>query len=189
MAPSSRGFAASFASALEVFSTGYHLVPNGPEPISRGSKSGQQEGSGVCVLHSHPTTGQPCFMRTSILRFGIHDLLCDTSCTGSPIEPVGSLIRPTGRQRMVGTRVHTMGAITTRNDPLHEALIQSRLLLSWKQLERVGLANYESKIWQVLERVACVGAWMQRGLCESANQYARKAVESFRPWRDGCPGW
>ena len=90
---------------------------------------------------------------------------------------------------MIGTKVYTMGAIATQNDPLYEALNVGRKLLSSDQLERMGLESLETQVWIVMEKAACVGAWMQEGLCQNTNRYVHKAVKEFRPWRDKCSGW
>ncbi|MCJ1334492.1 hypothetical protein MMC10_011204 [Thelotrema lepadinum] len=188
-APTTRGFGACLHTALAVLKAPFSRVPAGPDQIDRADAEGKKLGSGVCVLHAHPDTSMPLFMHTSIVRFGIRDLMCDITCIEDPStiaahsERFG---RPSARQRMIGTKVRTMGAIATRTDQVHDPLLEGRRLLSWLQLEEKGLGDLEAKIWRVLERTACQGPWMEEGLCKNIQGFVEKALDSFEPWRELC---
>ena len=188
IAPFARGFAASFSTAIRVLQANHHVIPKGPDQVSRGSDNGEPDGQGVVVLHAHPETGKPVIMHTSIVRFGVRDLVCDATCVETSLDSkTHQCGRPTHRQRMIGTKVRTMGAIATRGDQLYDALKEGKKLLSWKQLERMGLGGFETNIWKVLERNACGGgAWTQEGLCHNVVEYIYKAIDKFEPWRGGC---
>ena len=188
-APSIRGFGACLQTALVVLRAPFSRVSAGPDQIARADAEGAKLGSGVCVLHAHPDTSMPLFMHTSIVRFGIRDLMCDATCVEDPSriavhsERFG---RPSSRQRMIGTKVRTMGAIATHADQVHDPLLEGRRLLSWLQLEEKGLGNLEYMIWRVMERTACQGPWMEEGLCKNIQEYVEKALDSFEPWRGQC---
>ena len=182
-----RGFGASINTALHATKSPNYRLNTGPEQVSRGGVDGEPTGSGVVVLHSHPSTSTPLLMHTSILRFGARDLLCDASCIEtSTTEHTERFGRPSSRQRMIGKQVRTMGAIATRSDDLYQPLKDGQRLLSWKQLERMGVPQAEKNIWRVLERVACDGPWHEEGLCMNAQGYVGKAIEHFEPWREKC---
>ena len=188
-ASTSRGFGACINTAILVLQSSFYRVPAGPDQIMRSAADGTKLGSGVCVLHAHPDTSMPLFMHTSILRFGIRDLMCDATCIEEPATAAAHserFGRPSARQRMIGTKVRTMGAIATLSDQVHDPLLEGRRLLSWLQLEEKGIASLEGMIWRVMERTACQGPWREEGLCRNIHEYVAKAIDDFTEWRDLC---
>ncbi|KAI4146543.1 MAG: hypothetical protein LQ340_005888 [Diploschistes diacapsis] len=192
-APSARGLAASLYTSLAVLHAPFHHVPAGPDQIARSDAHGDKEngGSGVTVLHAAPGTNMPLLMHTSIARFGIRDLMCDATCVedrASAAAHSERFGRPNARQRMIGDKVRTIGAIATRFDQFHDALLEGRRLLSWKQLEEKGLAGFEGMVWRVMERSACWerSPWREEGVCGNVGSFVAKAVEGFVPWREIC---
>ena len=191
--PSARGFGASLAAALAVLKAPFYRVPAGPDQVARSAADGTQLGGGVTVLHAAPGTNMPLFMHTSIIRFGIRELMCDASCIEDPAraeEHSERFGRPSGRQRMIGTKVRTMGAIASPGDMLHDALVEGRRLLSWKQLEEKGLGGFEGQVWRVLERTACQeeSVWREEGVCKNIGGFVDKAIgaQDFVAWRGEC---
>ncbi|MCJ1440317.1 MAG: hypothetical protein MMC23_000800 [Stictis urceolatum] len=90
-APYDRLLSASLHASLLSLRQAYHIVPSGPEQIPRGTKDSQPTGSGVSVLFHFPTwdPSSPAdtsmaFLKTSIVRFGVRDLMCDKTCIDSP---------------------------------------------------------------------------------------------------------
>lgn len=186
---SARSFASTIFTAIRVVQAPFHRIPfMTPVPLS--AQDGGPEGSGVCVFHLAPSDPQEAaylFLRTSIHRFGVRDLMCDETCVETA---PGGYRRPSRHQRMIGSTVRTVGAVATANDWLYGRLHdpqQKRRTLAWKDLEARGL-DPEKDIWRVLERLACEkgSVWNQGTLCSNVREYVNSTFPGIEYWREGC---
>ena len=159
----------------------YHVVPHYLAQVGLNNGKGGPKGSGVCVLQAdpyYPNAFQAMFLHTSILRFGVRDLMCDTSCIKD--EPY---TRPNHRQRLVGQHIRDPGIIMDPKDGSHSLLHGRQRLLAQSQLTEKGVDPEES-IWKVLERLSCTdGVWMHQKLCNNVRSYMNGTFGVVEYWR------
>ena len=170
--PGRLGFGASFVTALRALNHSFYVVPHYLSPVYLNTGRANITEGGVSVLQASPSSPdifRPVFLHTSILQFGIRDLMCDSSC----VETFSATsARPRENQRIIGTKVRTLGAVASRIHPVHGQIRNRKRLLANKNIKDRGL-DFEPKIWMVLERLACEkgGAWGEEALCRNTRAY------------------